>query len=67
MISLTLDTSGLDNVVHRGMVVLQRLQRAGIPAMGVLNLETVARGTLSISAPDIATGEITYTWKDDNE
>lgn len=67
MIALTLDTSNLNAVVHRSMTVLQRLQKAGIPAVGVLSVETVERGTLTISAPDVATGEITYTWKDDEE
>lgn len=67
MITLTLDTTNLDNVVHRGMTVLQRLQKAGVPAVGVLGVETVERGVLMVSAPDIASGEITYTWKDENE
>ncbi len=66
MINLTLDTTRLsDNPVHRGMNVLDQMRRAGIPATGVLYPEGVESGVLSISAPDLCTGEVLVTWAPD--
>lgn len=53
-----------ENAVHRGMRVLAELQRAGIPAFGVLFVEGVTHGMLKIDAPDIETGEVTYAWNE---
>lgn len=63
MINLTIDTTRLpDNPVHRGMSMLDQMLRAGIPATGVLFPEGVESGTLSMTAPDLCTGEMLVTW-----
>jgi len=65
VISLTLDPTKLSNQpVHRGIALLARLRERGIPASGVLSVEGVDYGTLSISSPDLCTGEVLYIWVD---
>ena len=65
MKSVTLDPASLHaNPVHRFLALVKRLREAGIPAVGSIALEGVESGTLSITAPDLLTGEVTYSWTD---
>lgn len=64
MITLTVDPARFENPVHRGLRTLEELRARGVPAIGVLFVEGVESGTLSISAPDLGSGEITYSWTD---
>ncbi|MEO6364028.1 MAG: hypothetical protein ABIO71_12420 [Caldimonas sp.] len=65
MKTLTLDPMALAiNPVHRFLALLRRLRDEGIPAFGSIALEGVTSGTLSITAPDLLTGEVTYSWTD---
>lgn len=52
------------NPVHRWLAVKKHLLDSGIPVVGSIAIEGVESGTLSISAPDLATGEVTYSWND---
>lgn len=64
MKTLTLDPMTLHaNPVHRFLALVKRLRDEGIPAVGSIALEGVDSGTLSITAPDILTGEVTYFWE----
>ncbi len=65
MITTTIDPLRFDNPVNQGLYVLAKLRHSGIPASGVLGVTGVAIGTLTLSAPDLADGSITYTWKED--
>jgi hypothetical protein len=60
--SVTFEPLVHENPVHRFLYVKDRLDRAGIPVVGSISVEGVESGTLSITAPDILTGEVTYTW-----
>ena len=63
MKTITIDPATLHaNPVHRALVLIARLRDEGIPAFGAIALEGVEYGTLSITAPDLATGEVTYSW-----
>lgn len=63
MKSVTLDPQALHvNPVHRFLALLKVLRDEGIPAFGAIALEGVESGTLSITAPDMVTGEVTYSW-----
>jgi hypothetical protein len=64
-IAITIDPAALHpNPVHRALAIIRRLRDVGIPAVGVIALENVEHGTLSISAPDLVTGEVRYAWTD---
>lgn len=52
------------NPVHRAMALIKRLRDEGIPAVGAIALENVEHGALTITAPDLATGEVLYSWTD---
>lgn len=65
MITTTLDPHRFDNPIHSSMHVLAGLIHAGIPATGVLGVTGVERGSLTISAPDLADGSVAYTWADE--
>lgn len=67
VITLALDPHRFDNAVHSSMHVLNALISAGIPALGVLGVTCVAHGVLTISAPDLDDGRVTYTWRGDGE
>lgn len=63
MISVTLDPDALAvNPVHKFMALKKRLQDEGIPVFGSIALEGIETGELTITAPDLATGEVTYSW-----
>ena len=63
MKTVRLDPQALHpNPVHRFLALVKRLRDEGIPAYGSISLEGVESGTLSITAPDLATGEVTYSW-----
>lgn len=63
MRTVTLDPMALHaNPVHRFLQLVKRLRDEGIPATGAIALEGVEYGTLSISAPDLISGEVTYRW-----
>lgn len=66
MKSVTLDPQTLHaNPVHRALHLIKVLHDEGIPAFGAIALEGVESGTLHITAPDICTGEVTYSWTDE--
>ncbi len=66
MKSVTLDPQALHaNPVHRFLALVRRLRDEGIPAVGSIALEGVETGTLSITSPDLLTGEVTYSWTDE--
>ena len=68
MKTLTVDSTTLHvNPVHRGLRLVKELRDAGIPAFGSISLEGVESGTLSIASPDLVTGEVVYSWRDDKE
>jgi hypothetical protein len=52
-----------ENPIHQGMFVLQRLRDAGVPVLGHLWPMGVESGVLSVGAPDLADGVVTYTWE----
>ena len=63
MITLRVDPEALHaNPVHRALQFIRALRNEGIPAFGAIALEGVESGTLSITAPDLATGEVLYAW-----
>ena len=63
MKTVTLDPQALHaNPVHRFLALVRRLRDEGIPAFGSIALEGVESGVISITAPDILTGEVTYSW-----
>ena len=63
MKTVTLDPQTLHaNPVHRALTLMKRLRDEGIPVFGAIALEGVEEGALTITAPDLATGEVTYTW-----
>ena len=63
MKSLTLDPQAVHpNPVHRALTLMKLLRQEGIPVFGAIALEGVESGTLSITAPDIISGEVTYSW-----
>ncbi len=65
MKTITIDPATLHpNPVHRAMALIKELRDAGIPAVGAIALENVEYGTLSITAPDLVTGEVVYSWTD---
>lgn len=67
MITLRVDPDSLHaNPVHRALRLIRTLRSEGIPAFGAIALEGVESGTLSISAPDLATGEVLYAWSASN-
>jgi hypothetical protein len=53
--------------VHRALWLIKALRDEGIPAFGAIALEGVESGVLSITAADLATGKVTYSWEDDAE
>ena len=53
------------NPVHRALTLIRRLRDEGIPAFGAIALEGVTSGVLSITAPDLVSGEVTYSWQSD--
>jgi hypothetical protein len=62
-LTLSVDPATLhENPVHRALVLIKRLRAVGIPAVGAIALENVEHGTISISAPDLVTGEVLYSW-----
>lgn len=61
-IIVVIDPSRFDNPIHRGIDTLRRLQQAGVPVIGVTYPEAVEDGVLMINAPDLGTGEVTYSW-----
>lgn len=63
MIAVCIDPAKFDNPVHRGINTLERLKIAGVPVIGVIFPESVEYGTLVIGVPDLATGEVVYTWE----
>lgn len=64
-ISLVVDPATLhENPVHRALVLIKRLRAVGIPAVGAIALENVEHGELTITAPDLLTGEVRYSWTD---
>lgn len=65
MITTTLDPARFDNPIHSGMHVLGKLREAGIPAIGVLYPVGVEWGALTLSAPDLADGSVTYSWAEE--
>lgn len=62
MISVTQDPTRFENPIHRGMDALARLKSAGVPVIGVIYPEAVESGTLSVSAPDLVDGNVTWVW-----
>ena len=63
MRTLTLDPQAVHaNPVHRALTLMKLLRQEGIPVFGAIALEGVESGTLSMTAPDLATGEVTYSW-----
>jgi len=61
--TVALDVQSINaNPVHRMMGLVKALQEEGIPAFGVISLEGVESGTLSMTAPDLATGKTIFTW-----
>jgi hypothetical protein len=61
--TVTLDPQALHaNPVHRFLALKKVLRDEGIPAFGAIALEGVESGVISITAPDILTGEVTYSW-----
>jgi hypothetical protein len=52
--------------VHRALRLIRTLREEGIPAFGAIALEGVESGTLSIASPDLATGEVVYSWTREN-
>lgn len=50
------------NPVHRALRLIKLLRDEGIPAFGAIALEGVESGVLSITAADLATGKVTYSW-----
>jgi hypothetical protein len=64
--TVTLDPQTLHaNPVHRFLALVKRLRDEGIPAFGAIAFEGVESGVISITAPDILTGEVTYSWMPD--
>ena len=52
------------NEVHAGMHVLKALREAGVPAVGVLYVQGVESGVLSIEFEDLAMDEWVYRWRE---
>lgn len=64
--TLTVDPQAVHaNPVHRALTLMRLLRSEGIPVFGAIALEGVESGTLHITAPDIVTGEVTYSWTPD--
>ncbi len=65
---LTLDPQAVHaNPVHRALTLMKLLRAEGIPVFGAIALEGVESGTLSMTSPDLVTGEVTYSWKSETE
>ena len=68
MKTLTVDPQAVHvNPVHRALTLMRLLRSEGIPVFGAIALAGVESGTLSITSPDVVTGEVTYSWKSDTE
>jgi hypothetical protein len=64
VINVTQDLSRFENPIHRGMNALALLKQSGVPVIGVVYPEAVEWGSLTVSAPDLVDGTVTWSWSE---